>query len=222
MSSARDLEVYARQGFGGRLDLSGRAGLLIVDFTSGFADPSQLGGGNVRQAIGPTRRMLAEFRLRQLPVAHSRIVFADDGSDANVFSAKVRGLLALTESSPASAIVPELAPAAGELVVRKTAPSAFFGTALTSWLVGRRVQVLFVAGVTTSGCVRASVVDAMSAGFAPVVLADCVGDRALGPHDASLFDLQQKYAEVMVSSEALQLLTRLEANRDEVSVRSEP
>ncbi len=206
MRARDDVEVYERQGFGGRLDLAGRAGLLIVDFTVGFADPAQLGGGNVRDAIAPTVRVLREFRARQLPVAYSRIVFAGDGGDANVFSAKARGLLALTEDAQASAILPELSPAPGELIVRKTAPSAFFGTALATWLVHRGVRTLVVAGVTTSGCVRASVVDAMSTGFTPLVLSDCVGDRALAPHEASLFDMQQKYAEVMPSIEALQLL----------------
>jgi maleamate amidohydrolase len=199
-------DIYQRQGFDGRLDLTGRPGLLIVDFTVGFADPEQLGGGNVRDAIEPARRVLGEFRARRLPVAHSRIVFAADGSDANVFARKIPRLLALTEDAAASAIIPELAPAAGELVVRKTSPSAFFGTGLAAWLIQQRVGTLYVAGVTTSGCVRASVVDAMSAGFVPVVLADCVGDRALAPHEASLFDLQQKYAEVLPSAKALSML----------------
>jgi maleamate amidohydrolase len=93
-------------------------------------------------------------------------------------------------------------------VITKTVPSAFFGSTLASWLVEQSAATLFVAGVTTSGCVRATVVDAMSAGFNVVVLSDCVGDRALGPHQASLFDMQQKYAEVMPSSEALRLLDR--------------
>ena len=208
MGRRDDEELYGRQGFGGTLDLAGPPGLLIVDFTVGFADPSQLGGGNVRDAIAPAARVMSEFRRRGLPVAHTRIVFAADGSDANIFSRKARGLLVLTEEAPASAIVPELAPIDGELVVRKTNPSAFYGTALASWLVQQGVATLFVAGVTTSGCVRASVVDAMSAGFTPLVLADCVGDRAIAPHDASLFDMQQKYAEVMPSTEALRLLDR--------------
>lgn len=202
-------EIYERQGFGGRLEISARAALLVVDFSVGFADPAQLGGGNIADAIAPTQRMLAEFRRHSLPVCHSRIVFADDGSNANVFSQKVPSLLALTEHAPASAIIPELTPEAGELVVRKTAPSAFFGTALAAWLTERGVETLFVAGVTTSGCVRASVVDAMSFGFRPVVLSDCVGDRALGPHEASLFDMELKYAEVHTSSEALSRLYAL-------------
>ena len=113
-------------------------------------------------------------------------------------------MLTLKEQAHRSAIVSELAPATGELVVRKTVPSAFFGTPLAQWLTQRGVQTLVVAGAVTSGCVRASVVDAMSWGFRPVVLSDCVGDRAIAPHDASLFDMGQKYAAVMTRDEALQ------------------
>lgn len=189
--------VYARQGFGGGLGRPARIGLLIVDFVVGFADPAVFGGGNIPQAIAATIPVLAEARRRGWPVAHSRIVFADDGADANVFSLKIPGMLRLTEDSPLSAVVPELAPASGELVVRKRVPSAFFGTDLAPWLIRKGVDSLLVAGCVTSGCIRASVVDAMSYGFRPVVLADCVGDRALAPHEANLFDMAQKNAEVM-------------------------
>ena len=79
----------------------------------------------------------------------------------------------------------------------KTQPSAFFGTDLASWLIGRRVDTVLVAGCTTSGCVRASVVDAMSFNFRPIVVAECVGDRAIAPHEASLFDIAQKYGDVL-------------------------
>ena len=121
----------------------------------------------------------------------------------HIFSLKVPAMLTLKEQEHRSAIVPELTPAAGELVVRKTVPSAFFGTPLAQWLTQRGVQTLVVAGAVTSGCVRASVVDAMSWGFRPVVLSDCVGDRAIAPHDASIFDMGQKYAAVMTRDEAL-------------------
>jgi maleamate amidohydrolase len=133
-------------------------------------------------------------------------VYADDDSDANVFSAKVPGMLTLKEHAAASAIVEELAPRANELVVRKNVPSAFFGTTLAPWLTGKGVRTLLVAGCVTSGCVRASVVDAMCWGFRPVVIADCVGDRALAPHDASLFDMGQKYADVIPLAELRALL----------------
>jgi maleamate amidohydrolase len=112
-------------------------------------------------------------------------------------------MLTLTERAPASAIVPELAPVAGELVVRKNVPSAFFGTPPAPWLTQQGIKTLLVAGGTTSGCVRASVVDAMSFGFRPVVISDCVGDRAQAPHDASLFDIGQKYGDVVASEQIL-------------------
>src|SRR5262249_3128998 len=159
--------------------IRGRLGLILVDFVRGFADPQQFGGGNIAEAVSNSIPVLAFFRERGLAVAHTRIVFAEDGSDANLFSAKVPGLLKLTEDSRASATVPELLPAAGELVVRKTLPSAFAGTGLAAWLVARRVETLTIVGCTTSGCVRATALDAMSNGFRPVVLEDCVGDRAL-------------------------------------------
>ena len=195
--------VYKQQGFGTPLPVKGNIGLLIVDFVVGLADPKTFGGGNIAPAIERTVHLLAAARRHGWPVAHSRIVYAADGSDDNVFSLKVPGMATLTEDHPNSAIVPELTPAAGELVVRKTVPSAFFGTQLAPWLSQRAVQTLIVAGAVTSGCVRASVVDAMSHGFRPLVVSDCVGDRAIGPHDANLFDMAQKYAAVMTLDEAL-------------------
>jgi maleamate amidohydrolase len=195
--------VYARQGFGQTLEITGPIGLLIIDFVNGFADPAVFGGGNIPEAIENTVPLLKAAREMKWPVAHSRIVYADDDSDANVFSLKVPGMLTLKEDTPASAIVPQLAPARSELVVRKNVPSAFFGTSLAAWLAMRGVSTLVVAGCVTSGCVRASVVDAMQYGFRPVVLSDCVGDRALEPHEANLFDMRQKDAAVMTSAELL-------------------
>jgi maleamate amidohydrolase len=201
MADESELDIYSRQGFGQSLGIKGRLGLALVDFTNGFADPSQFGGGNILEAIRNSVPILAWSRRRQLPVVHTRIVFADDGADANLFSAKVPGLLRLTEQAHASATVAELAPVSGELVVRKTLPSAFAGTGLAQWLASRGVETLVIVGCTTSGCVRATALDAMSGGFRPLVLEDCVGDRALGPHRANLFDIAQKYGDVMPSRE---------------------
>jgi len=200
-----EVEVYERQGFGNSLGLNGRMGLLIVDFVNGFADPAVFGGGNIPGAIKATLPVLTWARRKALPVAHTRIVFANDGSDGNVFSLKVPGMATLLENGHTSQIVPELAPQRGELIVRKTLPSGFFGTNLAAWLTQKSVETLLVAGCTTSGCVRASVVDAMSSGFKPVVLRDCVGDRAIGPHEANLFDMEQKYADVIPSAKVLEL-----------------
>ena len=201
-SSALEMDVYQRQGFGKRLGIEGQVGLLIVDFVNGFADPTRFGGGNIPPAIASTAQVLQQARALGWPVAHSRIVFAEDSADANIFALKIPELLTLTEGAPTSAIVPQLAPVDGELVVRKTNPSAFHGgPALAAWLTQRGVRTLVVTGCTTSGCVRASVVDAMTLGFRPIVLSDCVGDRALKAHDSSLFDIGQKYGDVITSAE---------------------
>ncbi|SCU76290.1 Maleamate amidohydrolase [Cupriavidus necator] len=199
----KEIGAYQRQGFGNELELAAPFGLLVVDFVNGFADPDVFGGGNIREAIANTVPLLAVARREGWAIAHSRIVFADDGSDHNIFSMKVPNMLSLQERERNSAIVEELAPRAGELVVRKTVPSAFFGTSLAAWLTQRGVRTLAVAGAVTSGCVRASVVDAMQHGFRPLVLSDCVGDRALGPHQANLFDMEQKYATVTTRAEGL-------------------
>ncbi|GAB2872632.1 isochorismatase family protein [Paraburkholderia jirisanensis] len=203
ISHHAEVGVYHRQGFGTPLPVHGNVGFLIIDFVAGFANPNVFGGGNIGPAIARTVDALALARRNGWPVAHSRIVYAGDGSDSNVFSLKVPGMATLTEDNPDSAIVDELTPEKGEVVVRKTVPSAFFGTQLAPWLTERGVQTLLVAGAVTSGCVRASVVDAMSYGFRPLVLADCVGDRAIAPHEASLFDMEQKYAAVMPLTDAI-------------------
>lgn len=192
-----DLDIYRQQNFGNRVGIGRRPALVVVDFTVGFNDPALFGGGNIDPAIKRTVGLLGFFRERRLPVAFTRVVYADDGSDAGVFCIKAPGLAALTESSPAGQIVPQLAPMKSELIVRKTQASAFFGTGFAAWLVGQGADTLVVAGCTTSGCVRATVVDAMSHNFRTIVARDCVGDRAMGPHEANLFDMGQKYADLM-------------------------
>jgi maleamate amidohydrolase len=129
------------------------------------------------------------------------VVYADDGANCGGFTRKVPALRRLTESSPLSQIVPELTPVPGELILRKHNASAFFGTELAGWLAARRTDTLIVAGCTTSGCVRATVIDSCSYNFRTIVAVDCVGDRALAPHEANLFDMRQKYADLMTTAE---------------------
>jgi maleamate amidohydrolase len=196
-----ETDIYRRQGFAQSVGLGERPALLIVDFVIGFTDPDHFGGGNIGPAIERTVGLLGFARSRGWPVAHTRVVYAADGSDAGAFTTKVPSLLKLTEESTLSAIVPELTPAAGELVIRKRQASAFFGTELAGWLAWRGVDTVLVAGCTTSGCIRASVVDAVSHNFRTVVLTDCVGDRAMAPHEANLFDMGQKYADLRRADE---------------------
>jgi maleamate amidohydrolase len=196
-------DVYAKQGFGASSGFGVAPALLIVDFVNGFNDPDLFGGGNIPEAIANTARLLAVAREQQIPVCFTRVVYADDGSDAGVFCLKAPKLSVLTETSRASQVVYELTPIEGEYVLRKTQPSAFFGTDLAPWLIRRRVDTVVVTGATTSGCVRASVVDSMSHNFRTVVVADGVGDRAREPHEANLFDMRQKYADLMTADDVI-------------------
>jgi maleamate amidohydrolase len=200
---SHETSIFQRQHFGQRMGFGVKPGLLVVDFTIGFNDPDAFGGGNIADAIRNTVGLLAAARRLRMPIAHTRIVYAEDGSDANVHTLKVPSLRRLTEGNPASHFVPEVAPRPGEIVIRKRLPSAFFGTDLAGMLVAKGVDTLVIAGCTTSGCVRASTLDAMCHGFRPIVIRECVGDRAAGPHEASLFDLNQKYADVVPLAEAL-------------------
>ena len=204
-----DIDIYTYQSFGKRMGFGERPALLIVDFTVGFNDPNWFGGGNIDAAVKRTVGLLAFARRTRLPIAHTKVIYAKDGANAGVFALKAPRLKLLTADNPAAEIVPELLPAAGELVIAKTEASAFFNTGLAAWLTFRRIDTVIVAGCTTSGCVRATVVDAMSHNLRPIVAHDCVGDRAMGPHEANLFDMQQKYADVMDRDEIIETLASI-------------
>ena len=210
-----DSEIYKHQNFGNFLGIGKKTALLIVDFVNGFDDPDQFGGGNISEACDNTVRLLAACRDLGLTIAHTRVVLAHDGSDNNIMTIKVPALKTLTEEAECSQIVRRLAPQPGEIVVRKRVPSAFFGTDLAANFTMRRIDTVLVTGCTTSGCVRASALDAMCVGFRPIIVTDCVGDRAMDPHKANLFDLKQKYAELMTRDEVIAELTSRQAQAAE-------
>ena len=205
-------EIYQRQGFGHTTGIGQRCCLLMVDFVNSFVDPQQLGGPAIQDAVVATVPLLKAFRSWGLPVVHTRVVFESDGSDRNLFATRVKALQALTEYAAGSQIVPELAPLPSEWVVRKQGASAFFNTALADWLHFHQVDTLVVTGCTTSGCVRATVVDAVQHNFRSVVVSDGVGDRALAPHEANLFDMRQKYADIMTRDELMSHLHSQQGN----------
>lgn len=196
-----ETEIYTRQGMGGDLPTGARCALIIVDFVNGFIDPEMFGGGNCLEAARATVPVLAAFRAEGLPVVFTRVIYAADGSDASIWCEKVPPLAKLTLENPASEVVDFLAPEPGEVVLHKRQASAFFETGLASILRRYGVDSVAVTGATTSGCVRATVVDAMSHNFRPTVIADCCGDRAMGPHEANLFDMKQKYANLISAEE---------------------
>lgn len=199
-------EIYQHQGLGGLSGVGSYCALILVDFVNGFVDIDQLGGPLIQQAVNETIPLLAAFRQNHLPIAHTRVVFSEDGSDHNIFSSRVKPLQKLTESADSSQIVSVLQPQSGERVVRKQTASAFFNTGLAEWLRFKGADTAVIVGCTTSGCVRATAVDAMQHNFKTIVIGDCVGDRAIEPHEANLFDIQQKYADVMTRDQFLPYL----------------
>ncbi len=198
-----DLSIYEKQRFGQKLGFGRQSALLIIDFQVGFSKPEVFGGYNINTAMDKTATLLHTAREYGIPVAHVRYATECEGSDIGTFALKVPALKTLTADCPDAQFVPSLKPASGEYVSVKRHSSAFFGTNLSSWLTFMGVDTLFIAGCTTSGCVRASTIDASAYGLRPMLVVDCVGDRAKAPHEASIFDMGQKYADLLSLDEAV-------------------
>jgi len=206
---AGPLDIYHEQQFGGRVGFGRRPAVLVVDFFYGCTDPAYLGGGSVGEAVDRTAALLPAARAAGAPVIYTVTQYRADGRDAGFFGVKVPLLRLLQEGSKAVEIDSRVAPSLEDHIVVKKMASAFFGTPLQGLLAGLGRDTVIVAGCTTSGCVRASVVDACSSGYRVIVPRECVGDRAPGPHEASLFDMDAKYADVVGLEDVLRQLERL-------------
>lgn len=193
-------------GFAGTLRPGRRPAVLAIDLMHAYFDPASPLCLPSRDCLASAARVLAAARSNDVPVIHTRVEFAPDGSDGGVFVRKVRALEYLFGGGPMSELMPEVAPAEGELVVTKQYASAFFGTSLASTLVAQGIDTVVLVGVSTSGCIRATGVDVVQHGFIPLVVRDAVGDRTPQAHDANLFDLQAKYAEVVDEKTAVAYL----------------
>jgi nicotinamidase-related amidase len=199
------LRNYARAGFGTKLAFGQNPALLIIDFVQAYlVEDSPLYAG-VEATHAAAIRLLQAAREAKLPVVHTFVEYEPGGRNGGVFFRKVPALRCFERGvHPAlSAFAPGLEPIAGETVIGKQYASAFFGTSLQALLTASGIDTVLIAGLSTSGCVRASAVDCCQHGFVPVVVRDAVGDRAAAPHEASLFDLQAKYAEVVGLEAAL-------------------
>jgi nicotinamidase-related amidase len=190
-------------GFDGTLQLGKRPAVLAVDLMRAYFAPRSplcLPSTACLQSAG---RVLDAARRNGVPVVHTRVVYGPGGIDGGVFLRKVPALRQLTGEGPMNELMPDVQPLLSELVVVKQYASAFFGTTLASTLQGIGIDTVVIVGVSTSGCIRATAVDALQHGFVPAVVRDAVGDRAPGPHEANLYDLQAKYAEVVDEETAL-------------------
>lgn len=188
---------YGKGAFGGEIGFGTRQALVMVDFAQAYFVPTSPLFANRPEVVGQARALLQWARARGMLVCHTRVEYRADGIDGGVFFRKLPALEVFCAGHPLAGYVPELAPLASEPVVTKQYASAFFGTSLSSTLRAQGVDCVLIAGMSTSGCVRASTVDAIQHGFIPVVVSDACGDRHPQPHDANLFDLNAKYADVM-------------------------
>lgn len=197
---------YARAGFGGRLAFGEAPALLIVDVVMAYLDPASTLYAGVEDALASSKRLVAAARLAGVPVIFTNVAYAPGGIDGGQFYRKVPALRAFERGSPLGAFPPSLQPQAGELVVTKQYPSAFFGTSLAPTLHAAGIDTLLIAGFSTSGCVRATALDGLCHGFAPFVVRDACGDRDAQPHDQNLFDMGAKMAEVVAEADAVALM----------------
>jgi len=198
------------QGFGGRGGLGARPALAVIDMTLGFTDPGSPLACDLEGPVREIARLLEAARDSGIPVVFTTVAYREsDRLTAAAFIDKVPALLTLEAGSRWAEIDPRLAPREDEPVLNKLFASGFFGTGLSSALTAAGVDTLVVTGASTSGCVRATVVDALQYGFRPVVPREAVGDRDPAAHEANLHDIDAKYGDVIPAQEALEYLERL-------------
>jgi maleamate amidohydrolase len=196
------VSTWAHEGFGGRGGFPRRPALIVVDVNVGFTDPASPLVCDLEDVVGAIEQLLDEGRRAGIPIVFTTVSYGEaDKATAAAFIDKVPALLTLEAGSRWVEIDPRIAPLPSEPVLNKLFASAFFGTPLTSLLAAAGCDGVIVTGASTSGCVRATVVDALQHGYRPIVPVKAVGDRNAAAHEANLRDIDAKYGDV-VSLEA--------------------
>lgn len=185
------------EGFGGTSGIGQRPGIVVVDFIQGFTNPTCPLGSDLNAEVAATRVLLDAARRRNLPVVFTTVIYEPHFRDGGHFIQKIPALKVLVAESPWVKLDERLCRLDTEPLLVKKFASAFFGTALQSFFTAERVDTVIVTGCTTSGCVRATAVDALQYGYRVVVPKECVGDRSRSAHEANLYDIQTKYGDVL-------------------------
>lgn len=210
-----DAEFFAQRGFGLTLGFGRSPALVVVDIIQGFTDPAMPLGANLDAQVAATNQLLAACRPQSVPVFFTTVSYDEPNlEDAGIWALKQRGAHTLRTGSAAVQLDPRLQALPADPVIVKKYASCFFGTDLLSRLVSRGIDTVFLAGCTTSGCIRATAVDAVQNGLRPMVVREAVGDRSPAAHEQSLFDLQAKYADVVALEAAVTFLAQARAARD--------
>jgi maleamate amidohydrolase len=206
---AEVFDFYVRKGFASQVGFGRRPAVLVIDLIRGFTDEQCPLASDLTSQLDATRELLAAARSRDVPVLFTTVAYDPELQEAGLWVRKIPSNSYLVEGSPWVELDERLERRPGESLVVKKYASSFFGTDLVARLVSRGVDTVLLAGCTTSGCVRATAVDACSLGFHTIVVQDAVGDRAELPQFASLFDIDAKYGDVVDLQEALEYLTGL-------------
>lgn len=200
------------EGFGGRGGFGRRPALTIIDMTLGFTDLESPLGCDLEGPVGAIQRLVEAARGADIPVIYTTVAYREsDKVTAAAFIDKVPALLTLEAGTRWAEIDPRITPRETEPVLNKLFASAFYGTGLPSALAAASVDMLIVTGASTSGCVRATVVDALQYGYRPIVPREAVGDRNPDAHEASLYDIDAKYGDVISLEECLNYLEAVNA-----------
>jgi len=202
------------QGFGGRGGFGRRPALVVIDMTLGFTDPESPLACDLEGPVSEIQKLLKAARQAEIPIVFTTVAYREsDRLTAAAFIDKVPALLTLEAGTRWAEIDPRIAPRETEPVLNKLFASGFFGTGLSSLLTAAGVDTLIITGASTSGCVRATAVDALQYGFRPVILREAVGDRNEQAHEANLYDIDAKYGDVASVEETLEYLETMGATR---------
>lgn len=223
-----DVQVFESAGFSQKGELGDRPAILVVDMVYNFVGdkPEPIlesikkfhhsCGEKGWEGIHATRELIDMARAANVPIFYSTNSLRPDGGDTGRWAAKNRRAheLGQRDSDLGNQIVKEIAPESQDYIVPKLKPSMFFGTPLVSLLRGLEIDTLIVTGTTTSGCVRATVIDAFSYEYKLAIVEECVFDRGEASHAINLFDMNAKYADVISLLEAKAYLAEIPGRKE--------
>ena len=212
--TSEEAQRYKKAGLGQELGFGEQPALLIIDLMYAFTDPETPFGSNMDEEVQDTARVIHLARQKGIPVIFTAMGYEEGcESEMGIWLKKAPTLALFKAGSRFVEIDERVKPMTGEPVIIKQGPSAFFGTHLAALLIRLGVDTLIITGCTTSGCVRATVVDALQYSFRAIVPRECVADRAKGPHEANLFDINQKYGDVVPVQKVIDYLNNLPSGR---------
>lgn len=199
---------YAKAGYHAAQTRGARPALVLVDFANAYFDPDAplYGGEGCVAARDHAIRLADAARAAGAPVIFTEVKYQPGGGDGGAFYAKVPALSCFDAGTDTQKLVAGLTVEPGDLMITKQYPSAFFGTSLAATLQFMKIDTLIIGGLTTSGCVRATCIDSISSGFVTLIAEQACGDRAEGPHQANLFDMSAKYADLIATDDAVAYL----------------